>query len=95
MEMIDMYYTRRYNEVVRFLSHSVQEVFKNEYAEIRETQKLGLIYKCSTYVKRLRIVMNIEAYIQFIVIRIQVYPEKSCTKRLDSEEDGVKKEESD
>ncbi|TBU12308.1 reverse transcriptase [Hamiltosporidium tvaerminnensis] len=111
----------------RIRSHSVQEIFDNEYAEIRtryfilekrqnritlievgitsqdslqivETEKLrkydllanelGLIYKCSveiipyvmtwdgivtkyhnTYVKRLQIPMNVEAYIQSIVLK--------------------------
>ncbi|TBU13510.1 hypothetical protein CWI38_0408p0010, partial [Hamiltosporidium tvaerminnensis] len=137
-KMLGHDYTRRHKEV----SHSVQEILDNEYAEIRvdiriktdvkircnrpviflldmrqnritlievgitsqdslkivETEKLrkydllanelGFVYKCSveiipyvmtwygivtkyykTYVKRLQIPMNVEAYIQFIVLK--------------------------
>ncbi|TBU13019.1 hypothetical protein CWI38_0558p0020 [Hamiltosporidium tvaerminnensis] len=73
-------------------SHTVQEIFDNEYAEIRldirkkpmsreydlRANMLGPIYKCidcvvakyhMMYLKILQIPMNVEAYIQSIVLK--------------------------
>ncbi|TBU20583.1 hypothetical protein CWI38_0032p0070 [Hamiltosporidium tvaerminnensis] len=142
-KMLGHDYTRRHNEVVRcihllllnkYKSHSVQEIFDNEYAEIRvdtrlktdtrynyfrqetewdnphqiKTEKLrkydllanelGLIYKCSVeiipYVMtwdgiRLQIPMNIEAYIQSIVLKKTVETISFDRRRLFIDEEDL------